>query len=132
LINNAYDYLFYESKQPNVWQTERGWCIKKENLQLFFNEDLKNYGFNDAEIADFTEYWIPRLNESQFYNIYPQESTIINNVIQLNISQTPDNVLRLFYFIHKSNVEQEINQPSFPQSFKREGFVLAEWGVILD
>ena len=98
-IDNMYDYLFYESKQPYVWQTKKAWCVKKEDLENFFIENLTDYGFKDGEITDFTEYWIPRLNYSDFYKIYPQESPIINTVIQLEISSIPDNILRLFYVI---------------------------------
>lgn len=131
-IDGKYDYLFYESSQPNVWQTEKGWCIKQENLKEFFISNLIQYGFSDKEIKDFIEYWNPRLNKSNYYIIYPQVADNINQVIQLNISETPDKILRLFYVIKESDEEVAVAKYEIPNSFERDGFYVTEWGVILE
>lgn len=132
LIDDTYSYLFYESQQPNVWQTDYGWLVEKSNLATFFRENMSCYGFNDSEITDFTTYWIPRLEQYQYYLIYPQTKKLINEVIQLKFSQHPDNILRLFYFIKgQENKQQEIRVPTI-EKFKREGYFVTEWGVILE
>ena len=51
------------------------------------------------EINDFIEYWIPKFNDFKYYCIYPQNSDIINSVIEINFSHEPDNLLRLFYVV---------------------------------
>lgn len=130
-INGQYDYLFYESEQPNVWQTEKGWCIKTENLDEFFRQNMTGFGFEVHEINDFTEYWIPRLKNSEYYLLYPQTSQIIGSVIELTFSETPDNIQRLFYLILEADSAVEIDLPEI-NSFTREGFCVAEWGVILE
>ncbi|MCY1718938.1 hypothetical protein OU798_01205 [Prolixibacteraceae bacterium Z1-6] len=129
-INGEYDFLFYESEQPDVWQAQKGWCIKNENLTDFFTQNLTLYGFEGNEIDDFIGYWIPRLVNGNYCHIYPQTNQIINSVIKLTFSETPDNILRLFYMIQESDRNILLEAPEI-NAFKREGFFVAEWGVIL-
>jgi len=133
LINGKYNYLFYESKQPYVWQENEGWIIKKADLRNFFIENMNSYGFRGNEILDFTDYWIPRLSGSELYAIYPQDATIINNVIELNFSKEPVEILRLFYVIKELNIlnNKKMEEPGDAKPFKRNGYFVTEWGVIL-
>jgi hypothetical protein len=130
-INDTFEYLFYESIQPDVWQTDTGWVIKRNELNGFFEENLSAYGFSEHEISDFTSYWIPRLTAFNFYEIYPQMAERINSVIRLQISTPPDNTLRLFYVIRGTNSGKHIEEPVISQNGCRSGFFVAEWGVIL-
>ncbi len=130
-IENRYDYLFYECKTPDAYQYKFGWIVERNSLLKFFNVNLLNIGFNGSEIKDFTDYWIPRLNDSPFYHIYPQFIDEINKVIKLNISKTPDTLLRLIYVIKGStDGAGEMLTPIIPV-FKREGFVVTDWGVVI-
>jgi hypothetical protein len=133
IINSEYEYLFYESEQPDVWQINEGWIIKRTELEQFFTENMLKYGFYGREIKDFIDYWIPRLKDYEFYGIYPQESDIINTVIKLEFSKSPDAVLRLFYLIRgtDSDTNSKIIVPTDNFQFKRIGFYITEWGVIL-
>ncbi|MCK5729455.1 MAG: hypothetical protein KAH68_00185, partial [Draconibacterium sp.] len=94
--------------------------------------NLTIYGFEGKEIKDFTDYWIPRFITSDYYVIYPQNNEIIDSVIELNISQTPKNILRLFYVVQESNndISNNLEEPSI-DSFSRERFFVTEWGVVL-
>lgn len=130
IIDGKYDFLFYESEQPNVWQTEKGWCVKTEDLTTFFTLNLNEYGFKGREIDDFIDYWIPRFVTAEYYIIYPQTKEVIDDVIELSISDTPDNILRLFYLIEESNTSITIDTPII-NAFNRYGFYVSEWGVIL-
>jgi len=133
IINSEYDYLFYESDQPDVWQINEGWIIKKTELEQFFTENMLKYGFFGREIKDFIDYWIPRLKDYEFYEIYPQGSNIIDTVIKLEFSRTPDSVLRLFYLIRGTDNDSNINiiTPTDNFPFKRIGLCVTEWGVVL-
>lgn len=132
IIDNEYEFLFYESIQPNVWQLEKGWCISIDSLSEFFTTNLTEYGFEGREIDDFIEYWIPRFQTSGFYIIYPQIKTIIDSVVELHISQEPDNVLRLFYLVENTETDKSAHLivPEI-EEFSRTGFFITEWGVIL-
>jgi hypothetical protein len=133
LINDNYQFLFYESDQPDIWQTNKGWVVRKDGLSSFFTANMIKYGFRGNEIEDFIDYWIPRLTNSEYYEIYPQESKIVQTVITLEISKKPDNILRLFYVIKETSSESNKNiiNPPEPAQFSRTGFYVTEWGVVL-
>ncbi|MCX6233344.1 MAG: hypothetical protein NT175_01270 [Bacteroidetes bacterium] len=133
LIDNTYNYLFYESIQPDVWQQNEGWLVKKADLEFFFTENMTKYGFSGREIPDYLDYWIPRLAIFEWYVIYPQNVLIINEVIRLNFSKKPDNVLRLFYLIkgYYDMPNIKLADPEIGNGFERKGFTVTEWGVIL-
>lgn len=134
LINNSYNYLFYESKQPDKWQYNEGWIIKQVDLKSFFEKNLQEYGFRGQEIQDFIDYWIPRLTDSEYYAIYPQNKATIDNVIQITFSKEPDNLLRLFYLIEEASdmPNNELDLPMIKIEFERDGFFVTEWGVLLN
>ena len=83
-INYQYNYLFYESKQPNIFQYEKGWCVSRVNLKSFFEKNMALYNFSTSEIKDFVDYWMPILTEDNFYCIYPQTNEIIDKIIRLD------------------------------------------------
>ncbi|HEX2967763.1 MAG TPA: hypothetical protein VHO46_01575 [Bacteroidales bacterium] len=133
MIDDKFEYLFYESVQPDIWQLQEGWIISKSELNSFFSNNMHEYGFNEREIKDFLDYWIPRLVDFNYYEIYPQHSNIIETAIKLEIQKNPDNVLRLFYVIKGSadSSDTSIKAPGKVSKFNREGFVVTEWGVII-
>lgn len=131
-INDKYNYLFYESIQPNIFQKTKGWVVKCENLKDFFNKNLQQSGFNQREIDDFIEHWIPRLINSEYYAFYPQYNKQLDPLIELNFSKQPDNILRLTYFVVKLHSNEiKLQKPDIPP-FERKGFVVTEWGLIFD
>jgi hypothetical protein len=130
-IDHQYDFLFYECQTPNAYQYNSGWVVSRDTLSSFFSANLLDAGFRGREIADFTEYWIPRLTDHPYYIIYPQFADDIGKVIQLKLSESPDNMLRVFYVIKGSEDNRaKLITPAIPK-FVRDGFVVAEWGVVL-
>ena len=95
-IDDMYSFLFYESTQPDIWQKKSGWTVKKNVLESFFRKNMAEYGFYGHEIDDFIEYWIPRLNDCDYYSIYPQTKELIDDVIEIYFSTQTENSLRLF------------------------------------
>jgi PKD repeat protein len=130
VIDEEYDYLFYESIQPDDWQYKTGWCIRKDSLKGFFETNMKSYNFSEKEIMDFTSYWIPKLTDNEYFKIYPQSNSQIDKLIQLNLSIQPDNTFRLFYGIIGSDEYVQINEPEMDK-INRNGFFVVEWGVFL-
>lgn len=133
LINHNYNYLFYESEQPDVWQKDNGWIIPQSDLEVFFRENMSKYGFHGNEINDFIEYWIPKFNDFEYYAVYPQTFEIINEAIRISFSNPPDNLLRLFYVVEGRNKLNGplLTDPIIDLNFKRENYFVTEWGVIL-
>lgn len=131
-INGKYNYLFYESIQPNKFQMTKGWVIKNENLENFFEDNMQKTGFNQTEINDFITHWIPKLIDSEYYAIYPQYNKHLDPLVQLKFSKQPDNILRLTYIVEEVNSSTfEMDIPGIP-SFERKGFVVTEWGLIIE
>ena len=128
-INDEYTYLFYESQNPELFQYEKGWVVKEENLETFLIENLSETGFEGQEITDFLEYWIPLFTGFPYYVIYPQYKEQLNKMVELKFSVEPDNLLRLFYVVEDREDNSIILQkPEIPE-FKREGFFAVEWGA---
>ena len=49
----------------------------------------------------------------------------------LDLSQQPDEILRLFYVIKGHNQEPDKIEEPIIDDFQREGYYVTEWGVIL-
>jgi hypothetical protein len=109
LIDGQYEYIFYESSQPDYSQYEAGWVVPRQRLKGFFINNMSQTGFSPREIADFIEYWIPRLTDSPYYAIYPQYNDELEEMIILDFT---------------------LKEPVIPP-FTRTGFTVAEWGIIL-
>ena len=127
-IDGQYNYLFYESRQPDLFQYKQGWCVARADLKMFFERNMTLYHFSEAEIKDFTDYWIPLLYEKDYYCIYPQTNEIINKTIQLDFSVQPDNLNRLFYGVVGVGELRQMGEPVI-KPFAREGFHVMEWGL---
>ena len=132
LINNQYNFLYYECKVPDRFQRNYGWDVEGDQLENFFRNNLSETGFIETEIEDFIEYWIPRLESSDDYLIYPQFCADIDPFIELQFSNEPESLLRLLYVIETKQINDEIEllEPVIPE-FVRKGFTVTEWGVIL-
>jgi len=130
-IDNQYSYLFYESFQPDHCQYEAGWVIPRGELESFFASNMSQTGFNQQEIDDFLDHWLPLLTEYPYYAIYPQYNIELDDMIKLNFSAEPDNLIRLIYSIRGLNsTGPQLAEPEIPV-FERTGFTVTEWGVIL-
>ncbi|MDO9577048.1 MAG: hypothetical protein Q7J16_04115 [Candidatus Cloacimonadales bacterium] len=130
-INDANNYLFYESVQPDLYQYKHGWLVQREELEIFFIQNLTTTGFDGQEIIDFTDFWIPLLKDYPFYAIYPQYNDQLSEMTKLEFSIEPDNLLRLIYAIEgQQNDSLVLTEPKIPE-FQREGFFVVEWGVSL-
>jgi hypothetical protein len=131
LIDGQYRYLFYESIQPDYGQYSAGWVVPWEGLESFFRNNMTQTGFNQTEIDDFLSYWIPRLVDHPYYAIYPQYDRDLENISELQCSSPPDSLIRLFYAIRGLQDNRLILPPPAIPAFSRQGFTVAEWGVIL-
>ena len=129
LINDQYQFLFYEARIPEILQRKSGWIIKGKDLENFFQENLINLLFSKKEISDFLEYWIPRLRINKTYVIYPHYAKDLSEIVDIRFSVPPDNIIRVLYLIEEYQGNQIVKLPQVP-SHQREGFTVLEWGVV--
>jgi hypothetical protein len=130
LIDGQWRFLFYESVQPNGWQRERGYLVATDEMEQFFRNDLAARGFVGQEIEDFIEWWMPLLAEPGYLIVYPQDDAVIRTLETLELSVTPDSLLRHRYVIETTAEPVTIEPPDAPAPFTRDGFTVTEWGVI--
>ena len=131
LIDDQYEYLFYEADIPNLLQRDFGWKVNGTQLDSFFINNLHSLSFSTKEINDFIEYWIPLFDPSKKYLIYPQFNEELSDIIQLDISIKPDNLIRVWYVIKEFENNVQIEDLVIPL-FERNGYVILEWGVVLE
>jgi hypothetical protein len=86
---------------------------------------MTELGFQGREIDDFMEYWMPLMEGSPWYAVYPQDPEVVS---ALNISPAPNRVLRYHFLVRALPQPISIPQPTIVP-FKRSGFTVVEWGV---
>ena len=124
---STHGFLYYEAGlYGDYYQYNEGFAIPKEGREAVFREILTQYGLNDTEISDFTEYWTERLDPDTDYIAYPQLNDTVDAVMPVEITPTPDSILRL-WFIFEEDVSQDYETPKITE-FEREGYSVVEWG----
>ena len=83
-------------------------------------------GLTEDEMNEFIVYWLP-LMEHNKYNLISFQSDLYTDSAKLNITPTPDSMLRIFmtYVPLKEAVDIE---PQQLETFERNGFTVVEWG----
>lgn len=127
MINEQYEYLFYEVLMSTPLNHRAGWLLDGSSFEGELRGLLSSRGFVGREIDDFVEYWVPRLEGSPWYAVYPQDA---ESMITLDISPRPDNILRALFLIRPLAYQVSIPAPPDQGTFVRKGFTVIEWGVI--
>lgn len=127
-----YPYLFYETTllQP-LERGKSGWVVERQKVEKWFFDMLPKMGLNARETKDFADYWVTRLPDAEFYEIklIPKEN--IDRVVRVVFDPRPDVFIRVILSI-KPTDSPALLEPPVLQTPVREGFVAAEWGVILE
>ena len=125
IIDEQYGYLFYEAKVSQPLTAGEGWLLDGSNLEGEFRELMAELGFQGREIDDFMEYWMPLMEGSPWYAVYPQDPEVVTI---LNITPAPQNLLRYHFVVRPLTQPISIPQPTIVP-FVRDGFTVVEWGV---
>ena len=131
--NKKYPYLFWEGNSdellPNM---EEGFVVNKDELSQFFDDTLTRVGLNEKEIADFKEFWIPKmkLENKPYYQVSFLSKVFINKSAPLTIEPKPDTVIRVLMNYEGLDKYRKI-QSQYLHAPERTGFTVVEWGGIL-
>lgn len=131
LIDNRYDYLFYEAQLKNLQLPKEGWIVDYSNLDNWFDETLPILGLKDKEIIQFKEYWIEELTEANYYEIRILENQFLIENMNLIINPKPDTMIRLNFYFKPHSDKIKIEEPVI-ETPERTGFAVVEWGGLLD
>ena len=104
----------------------KGFCVKGKESAAFLEKALDEIGLNEREANEFIIYWLPILEENE-YNVISFQTENYDESAKLEITPTPDSVLRVFMSFYASEEYVEIESQSF-DVFERSGFTVVEWG----
>lgn len=130
LIENQFDYLFYEADLRKIEIPKEGWIVKYEDLDSWFEINLEKLGLNEKEKFQFKEYWLNELEKSNYYEIKLLSEDFLNKNMDLIVVPTPDTEIRLNFLFRPIKEIYEIENPEIVTPI-REGFTLVEWGGIV-
>ena len=110
------------------YMTEGGravWILQNM-YERFLKEKLTYMGLTEEEMNEFIVYWLP-LMEHNKYNLITFQDDAYTNSAKLNITPTPDSLLRIFMAYVPLEEAVDIEQQQL-DTFERKGFTVVEWG----
>lgn len=129
MIDNKYDYLFYEADLNKVELPNEGWVVEYGKLKEWFEEYLPKLGLNKKETEQFEEYWLAKLRKAKYYDIRILDNKFLSENMDLVIEPKPESLLRLNFFFKPLSSRKELKTPTIKE-FTRKGFTVVEWGGI--
>ena len=122
----AYSYLFWDGFANAEYDMSRGFVVKGEDTASFLQDILAEIGLTEKEANDFIVYWLPRMQKNP-YNLITFQNEAYTDIAKLEISPTPESVLRVFMVFQALEMPIEIEAPDIVP-FERNGFTVVEWG----
>ena len=123
---SAYYCLYWEGIAKFEPDFSRGFCVKGSDTATFLREVLPKLGLNYREANEFIIYWLPLMQENS-YNLISFQADAYTNSAPLEITPTPDSLLRVFIAWRALDEPVEVAPQSF-DGFVRNGFTVVEWG----
>ena len=121
-----YNYLYWEGEIKADYDLSNGFCVKGKDTAKFLEEALEKLGLTRKEANEFIVFWLPMMQDNP-YNIISFQTKAYTEAAKLEVSPTPDMMIRVFMTWQKS--ENYIEMPKQVLSApKREGFTVVEWG----
>lgn len=121
-----YNYLYWEGLTYTQYDMSSGFCVRGEDTAGFLDEALAALGLNRREANEFIVYWLP-LMERNPYNIISFVSEEYTDSAKLDITPSPDTLIRVFMVWKKADFYTEIPAQELI-SPDRSGFTVVEWG----
>jgi|GEM_PF-2650664 len=124
-----YSYLYWEGNpDPNAdFDLTTGFVVAGEDTAIFLQDKLQEMGLTPQEYNEFIVYWYPRMKHNPYNLIHFASKEEYADKATLEISPTPDSLLRVF-MVYKPLTESVHVQPQAFSKFSRQGFSVVEWG----
>ncbi len=126
-----YPYLFWEGRGGMYAEPEHYWAVPQQRVGSFLWYSLHHLGLNDQESLDFMEFWLPRMEDAEWYKIGFHGTEVMDVLAPLNISEEPDMVWRILMDFEELDEEIPSNPMEWPDVPEREGFTVIEWGGVI-
>ena len=121
-----YSYLFWEGLSEVKYDMSKGYVIKGSDTAAFLQIILAEMGLTPKEYNEFIVYWLPKMQENP-YNLITFQTDVYTENALLEISPTPDSILRVFMAYEALQKPITIEEPII-EPFTRRGFTVVEWG----
>lgn len=121
-----YYCLYWEGDSNVEYDLTTGSVVRGEDTAAFLEDTLAKLGLTEREANEFIIYWLPQMEANEYNLISFQTEAYTDNAV-LEITPTPDTVIRVFMAWRAiaepiEVVAQEFTSPA------REGFTVVEWG----
>ena len=128
---STYTSLFWDGYGRGEYATsEKGFVVRTEAAIATMETHLRIMGFNDREIADFSDFWTPHLPTTPYTKFHWLQTREMNELARLTIEPRPRTVLRAF--VDFSGLSEPVAlQPQTLQSIDRRGYTVTEWGGLM-
>ena len=122
----TYNYLYWEGETYTQYDLSKDFCVKGPDTAVFLEDALDKLGLTRREANEFIVYRLP-LMERNPYNVISFQTDIYTDDAQLEVTPTPDTMIRVFMAWQACDrfvelPEQELREP------ERSGFTVIEWG----
>lgn len=126
-----YPYLFWEGTGKGQYPNISGGVVVKHDLApSIIKLQLGAMGLSGREIADFCDFWLPKLPSSPYIRLSWFTTQEMNNLAPIKITPAPDSILRVFLDFQGLDLPVAIAPQVLPH-FDRQGFAVVEWGGLL-
>ena len=122
----TYSYLYWEGQSNADYDLSQGFCVRGEDTAVFLEDALEKLGLTRREANEFIVYWLP-LMEQNPYNIISFQTDVYTDAARLDISPTPDTLIRVFMAWQAAEEYVELLEQALTAP-ERQGFTVVEWG----
>lgn len=126
---NNYYALYWEESEVKIVDFSQGFYVEKEQSAQFLENKLTEIGLNDRERNEFIMYWLPKLEKNSANLVHFVLTDELQEHNQLQITPTPDSLLRVHIYIKPAKVKTSPTLQKFDK-FERRGFTAVEWGGV--
>ena len=119
--------LYWDGNYKAKIKFDTGFCVKAEDSAKFLEEKLEILGLNYKEAEEFIIFWLPELEKNKYNLIRFKSIEEINEIMPLEITPKPDNLIRIMMDFKGVSKYQEIPKQKLTTP-KRDGFTVVEWG----
>ncbi|MFH1631845.1 MAG: hypothetical protein ABIA47_02360 [bacterium] len=126
-----YPYLFWEGRGDLYSEPENYWVVPQGAVPKFLTKTLARLGLNGQETNDFMEFWVPRMQEADWYKIGFHGTEVMDAIAPMSLSVEPDTVIRILMDYSELDAPILSNPPFVLPAPEREGFTVIEWGGVL-
>ena len=131
LAGKVYDSLFWEGTGWGSYPAiTSGTVVESSSVAATITSQLSQTGLNAKEIADFKDFWLPKMPATPFTRLTWLTTEQMNTLAPLSVSPKPDTMIRVFLDFEGLQSRAAIAPQILPK-YQRVGFTLVEWGGLL-